>query len=209
MEIHWRNGDGIPGKEKEKIEARLRALAETHRDLIDIRINIKRSGHHRRGGQEVVIACQARGKEIVATREQPEAAVALNEAVDVLERQVVKLRDRRRTRRAERPAEPPRLGIVDSVNREEGYGFIRTDGGDKVYFHRVRPAGGRRARRPERRSGPGGSPGDNRGPCAAGSAGALTGLRCRQGDGRRIAPMTPRVMLPGALSMRAANGSAG
>lgn len=136
MEIHWRNGDGIPGKEKEKIEARLRALAETHRDLIDIRINIKRSGHHRRGGQEVVIACQARGKEIVATREQPEAAVALNEAVDVLERQVVKLRDRRRTRRAERPAEPPRLGIVDSVNREEGYGFIRTDGGDKVYFHR-------------------------------------------------------------------------
>ncbi len=136
MEIHWRNGDGIPEKEKGKIEGRLRALEETHKDLIDIRINIKRTGHHRHGGQEVVIACQARRKEIIASRTRPDAALALNEAVDVLERQIVKLRVKRRDRRTERPAGPPHLGIIDSINQKEGFGFILMDDGEKVYFHR-------------------------------------------------------------------------
>ena len=142
MEIHWRNGEGISAKEKEKVENRLHALAETNKDLIDVRINIKRTGHHRHGGQEVVIACQARKKEIVATRSRPDAALALNEAVDALERQILKLRDKRRDRRADRPAEPSFMGIVDSVNREEGFGFILTDDGEQVYFHRNAVHGG-------------------------------------------------------------------
>jgi len=136
MEIHWRNGNGIPKDEIDKIEARLRTLAETHEDLIDVRISIKPTGHHRHGGHEVSIACHARRKDIVAARTRPEVGLALNEAVDALERQVHKLRQKRRTKRAERPSLPPHLGIVDSVNREEGFGFILTDEGDKVYFHR-------------------------------------------------------------------------
>ena len=142
MEIHWRNGDGISEKEKGKIEGRLRALGETHKDLIDIRINIKRTGHHRHGGQEVVIACQARRKEIIASRTRPDAALALNEAVDVLERQIVKLRAKRRDRRTERSAGPPHLGIIDSINQKEGFGFILMDDGEKVYFHRNAVHGG-------------------------------------------------------------------
>lgn len=32
--------------------------------------------------------------------------------------------------------EPPHLGIADRIFREEGYGFILTDEGAQVYFHR-------------------------------------------------------------------------
>ena len=136
MEIHWRNGNGIPKTEIEKIEGRLQALAEKHKDLIDVRISIKPTAHHRHGGHEVSIACHARRKDIVAARTRPEVGLALNEAVDALERQVHKLRGKRRSKRTERPALPPFLGIIDSVNRDEGYGFILTDEGEKVYFHR-------------------------------------------------------------------------
>ena len=31
---------------------------------------------------------------------------------------------------------PPFLGVVDRVLRDDGYGFILTDGGEQVYFHR-------------------------------------------------------------------------
>ncbi|MDP3940486.1 MAG: HPF/RaiA family ribosome-associated protein [Deltaproteobacteria bacterium] len=142
MEIHWRNSNGIPKAAIDKIEARLQALAESHGDLIDVRISIKPTAHHRHGGHEVTIACHARRKEIVAARIRPEVGLALTEAVDALEKQVHKLRQKRRSKRTERPAAPPYLGIVDSVNREEGYGFILTDDGEKVYFHRNAVHGG-------------------------------------------------------------------
>jgi cold shock CspA family protein len=46
------------------------------------------------------------------------------------------MRERRTEQRSERPAAPPHLGIVDRIFREEGYGFVLTDGGEQVYFHR-------------------------------------------------------------------------
>jgi cold shock CspA family protein len=32
--------------------------------------------------------------------------------------------------------------VIDRVNTEEGYGFILTDGGERVYFHRNALKGG-------------------------------------------------------------------
>jgi cold shock CspA family protein len=31
---------------------------------------------------------------------------------------------------------PPHLGIVDRIFPEDGYGFVLTDAGEQVYFHR-------------------------------------------------------------------------
>ncbi len=141
MEIHWRNVE-VRDEERRAVEERLRALAEGHNDLIDVRIAAKPSRHHRRGGQEVRIACQARGKELVAARTREEVALALYEALDAFEREVRRLRDRRADRRNQRPAEPPHLGIVDRIFLDDGYGFILTDGGEQVYFHRNAVSGG-------------------------------------------------------------------
>ncbi|HME72916.1 MAG TPA: cold shock domain-containing protein, partial [Myxococcota bacterium] len=58
------------------------------------------------------------------------------------EREVRKLREIRSTHRDERRQTPPYLGIVDRVLQAAGYGFIVTDGGEKVYFHRNAVHGG-------------------------------------------------------------------
>jgi cold shock CspA family protein/ribosome-associated translation inhibitor RaiA len=137
MEIHWHHvGTTLRSEERAAIEERLRALAAGHDDLIDIRISGRESGHHRHGEKEVRIVCQARGKELVAARSRPDLGLALHEALDAFEREVHRLRERRRDLGLERPSEPPLLGIVDRVFRADGYGFLLTDAGDRVYFHR-------------------------------------------------------------------------
>jgi ribosome-associated translation inhibitor RaiA len=95
LEIHWRNMEEVRSEEREAVEQRIRALADGHSDLIDVRIAAKPSAHHRHGGQEVSIACLARGKELVASRTRPDLALALNDAVDAFVREVRRLRDRR------------------------------------------------------------------------------------------------------------------
>ncbi|MDJ0867411.1 MAG: cold shock domain-containing protein [Myxococcota bacterium] len=142
MEIHWRDMQDIEPAERDAIEARLRGLAEGHSDLIDVRISGRRTGHHRHGDQEVRITCQARGKELVAARTRADLGLALNEVIDAFEREVRRLRDRRTDRRADRSAPVGELGIVDRVLAEEGYGFILTDAGEQVYFHRNAVHGG-------------------------------------------------------------------
>ena len=136
MEIHWTHMDEVDDALRALAEERMRALAEGHTDLIDVRITGHHTQHHRHSAREVRITCQARGRELVVTREMDELGLALNEALDVFEREVKELRRRQRDRRSERPALPPHLGIVDRIFRSEGYGFVVTDSGEQVYFHR-------------------------------------------------------------------------
>jgi len=100
VEIHWRNMDEIEATQREAVERRLSALAEGQTDLIDLRIVAKPNNHHRHGGQEVRIACQARGAELVATRIGDDVGKALNEAVDAFVHEVRRLRDRRADHRS-------------------------------------------------------------------------------------------------------------
>jgi len=142
MEIHWKNLDEVRPDVRERIEERLRALAGDHGDLIDVRIAAKTTGHHVHGGQEVRIAGQARGKEqVVAARTRADVGQALDEVIDAFEREIRRMRDKRLDVRNGLPAEPPELGVIDRIFAGQGYGFILTDAGERVYFHRnaVRP----------------------------------------------------------------------
>lgn len=136
MEIHWVGLNEMDAAQRALAEARLRGLGEGHDDLIDLRITGHRTRHHHHGDQEVRIVCQARGHEIVAARTREDLGLALNEALDVFDREVQRLREKRRDRSRAAAAEPPALGVVDRIFRDEGYGFILTDGGEQVYFHR-------------------------------------------------------------------------
>lgn len=142
MEIHWVHAGELREEDREEAEARLASLAEGYTDLVDVRITARSSGHHKHGDKEIRITCDARGGELVAARTRPDLGLALNEALDSFEREVRRMRRRRRDRRSERPAEPPHLGIVDRIDRVEGYGFVITDGGLQVYFHRNAVRGG-------------------------------------------------------------------
>jgi CspA family cold shock protein len=136
MEIHWTHLDEIPERQRLACEERLRALAEERSELIQVRIVGRQSRHHRHGEREVTIASKIRGREIVATRQRPDLGEALDLALDVFEREVHRLHERSTDRRGERPPTPPHLGIVDQVRRQEGFGFVLTDAGLRVYFHR-------------------------------------------------------------------------
>lgn len=141
MEIHW-HGPIFSESDRSSAEAQIRALARDHTDLIDVHVDARVTSHHRHGGQEVRIAGTARGQKIIATRTRPDASLALREAVDAFEREVWRMRHRRTQQRVERAPQPPELGIIDEVVSARGYGFILTDGGERVYFHRNAVRGG-------------------------------------------------------------------
>ena len=142
MEIHWTHLSHLDPELREACEERLKRLAQNHSDLIDVRISGDSTRHHRRGGRSVRITCLARGQQIVAARERESLGLALNEVLDDFERAVHELRKRRIGRRAERPPEPPDLGVIDRCFRERDYGFALTDDGTQVYFHRNAVQGG-------------------------------------------------------------------
>jgi cold shock CspA family protein/ribosome-associated translation inhibitor RaiA len=142
MNIQWRNVPGLRDAERAAIERRLSALAAEHGDLIDVQIAAKPTQHHRHGGQEVRVSGHARGRDIVASRVRDDLPLALNETLDAFEREVRKLRGRRSDERTARVAEPPVLGVIDRVLADRGYGFIVTDSGESVYFHRNALHGG-------------------------------------------------------------------
>ena len=103
MEIHWVGMTELDEAERAAVEGRLTKLSNGHSDLIGVRVTGRKSGHHVHGEQEVRITCQARGTEFVAHRMRPDLTRALFEAIDVFEREVKKLRERRRDRRRVRP----------------------------------------------------------------------------------------------------------
>jgi len=142
MNLHWVHPETFRDEQRRLVEARLEELARGHGDLIDVRITARPTAHHRHGGQEVRITCEARRKEIVAARTRSDAGLALNEALDAFEREVRRMRHRRTQAREERPDSPPELGVIDEVRLAEGFGFILTDSGERVYFHRNAVRGG-------------------------------------------------------------------
>ena len=136
MEIHWHAAEAIPEAERAEVVGRLEALAGGRTDLIDIWIDVEESRHHRHGGDQVAIRCQARGRQIVSRRKADVVGLALREALEAFERDVREWREQRTEARSKRPALPPHLGIVDRIFPARGYGFLLTDGGEQVYFHR-------------------------------------------------------------------------
>jgi cold shock CspA family protein len=136
MQIHWRHPHAIPEEEREGAERRIEELARDHSNLIDLWIDVAENNHHKPGNESVTIRCQARGKEFICHGRADDPTLALRRALDSFARDVRKVRDRRTDRRVERPAAPPHLGVVDRLFAEEGYGFLLTDAGEQVYFHR-------------------------------------------------------------------------
>jgi ribosome-associated translation inhibitor RaiA len=108
VEIHWTNLDDLEEKDRQGAEVRFRKLGASHNDLIDLRITGKKNGHRARASEEVRIACQARGREIVAARSADQVGRALHDAMEAFEKEVWRLRKRRSNRRGGRGRNEPR-----------------------------------------------------------------------------------------------------
>lgn len=143
MQIHWRHPKAVSEAEREFALRHLEQLAEGHHDLTDLWIDVSAgSAHHRKGDERVSIRCQARRASIVAVGTGAEPGLALRAAIEKFEREIWRLRHRRADHRPRPKPGPPALGIVDRIIRDKDYGFLLTDGGEQVYFHRNALDGG-------------------------------------------------------------------
>lgn len=114
MEIHWVGLTDLEEAARSRAETRIERLTAGHQDLIDLRIAGRETNHHHTG-QEVRITCQARGRELVASRTATDFGLALHEALDAFEREVHRLREKRR----DRSRKPPRSGVAPQIPETE------------------------------------------------------------------------------------------
>jgi ribosomal subunit interface protein len=116
------------------IDERLARLAERYPALIRVHVTLKHGRHHQRGVEEVDIVATCPGATVRAAKPGEEMRDAVHAALDVLERQLAAHHEERRHFGKAPGARPS--GTIARVFTDRGYGFIRTDDGEEVYFHR-------------------------------------------------------------------------
>lgn len=118
MDIQWHVVTELSPSAREGAESRIAKLAEGQKDLIHVVVHVEGSNHHQHGAAEAKIRCQAKGRELIAHERDEEPEIALNRAVDVFEREVRSMRDKRRNHRGggRRAMAPP---AVDEDETEE------------------------------------------------------------------------------------------
>ena len=120
MEFHWDHLNEILPDKRREIEARIERVAASHHDLIDVRISGQASEHHHLGGKRARIACRARGTQVVAVRDAVSLELAVDEAVDLFERELRKLADRARSPDRKEAQRPGRSTESESESLESG-----------------------------------------------------------------------------------------
>jgi ribosome-associated translation inhibitor RaiA len=99
MQIHWAQFPDAMTEQRSAAEQRLQRLAQEDRHLGVVRIVARPLRHHRQGGQAVKLTGHVRGREIVVCEEGQGLGRALADAVESFERQIHRLRERRRAAR--------------------------------------------------------------------------------------------------------------
>jgi len=104
MDIQWHVVTDLDPGRRDAAEARIRKLGEGQKDLIHVVVHVEGSNHHQHGAAEAKIRCQAKGRELIAHEKDQEPEIALANAVEVFEREVRSMRQKRRDHRgAARP----------------------------------------------------------------------------------------------------------
>ena len=116
------------------IDDRLSRLLERYPTLIRVHVTLKHGRHHLHGAEEVDIIATCPGATVRAAKQEEEMRDALHAALDVLERELAAHHEERR--HFGKPPGPRPSGTIARVFKDRGYGFIVTDAGEEIYFHR-------------------------------------------------------------------------
>ena len=123
MDIQWHVVTGLAPSCREAAESRIKKLGEGQKDLIHVVVHVEGSKHHQHGAAEAKIRCQAKGRELIAHERDDEPEIALTRAVDVFEREVRAMREKRRDHRGGGRVRP----VIAEVDDEES---ASAEGGD-------------------------------------------------------------------------------
>jgi len=116
------------------IDARLARLGERYPKLIRVHVTLKHGRHHQHGAEEVDVVATYPGATLRAAKQEGEMRDALHAALDSLERELAQHHEERRHFGKAPGARPG--GKIVRIFTDRGYGFILTEEGEEVYFHR-------------------------------------------------------------------------
>jgi cold shock CspA family protein len=145
-EISFRNMDSSPALEQ-SIRSGIDELGQFHPRIISCRVVVEKGfRRHRKGNlYGIHVVLRVPGREIIVAHDpetnhaHEDPYVAVRDALHAARRE---LEDHvRRDRGKVKQHEAPDIGRVSKLVAEADYGFIETDAGDDVYFHRNSVAG--------------------------------------------------------------------
>lgn len=132
--IEGRNLEVLP-EWKEKVEEELTRLQKRYNDpIVNVRLEIIGTGHHRQGQFEVRIVATVPGNVLTVTRQGELVHPLLIEAFDVLDRRLQETSDTRQ-QKVKIHSESSIAGKILRIFPDEDYGFVETSDGTEVYFH--------------------------------------------------------------------------
>jgi ribosomal subunit interface protein len=141
IEIRFHNMDRSAAIEDD-IRERAKKLERFAEDIVSCRITVEAPHRRHRQGQLYRVAVDIRipGGEVVASRDpgadhsHEDVHVAVRDAFNAARRQ---LQDLVRARRGDtKPREEWPHGTITALHPEQDYGWITTDDGREIYFHR-------------------------------------------------------------------------
>jgi ribosomal subunit interface protein len=116
------------------VEERLQRLEERYPELIRVHVTLKHGRHHVHGTEEVDIVATCSGATLRAAKQEETMRDAIHAALDVLERELAAHHEARRHFGKVPGARAS--GTIARLFTDRGYGFILTENGEEIYFHR-------------------------------------------------------------------------
>jgi cold shock CspA family protein/ribosome-associated translation inhibitor RaiA len=117
------------------IEARVADLYPGH-DVTHVRVRLTRHDHRKPDdSKSVLVVVQIPGHTITAEKQAATFAEAIQDSFDALKLELEKIREKRASHNIDVTV-PPERGVVTKLFADKGYGFIATDDGTEVYFHK-------------------------------------------------------------------------
>jgi cold shock CspA family protein/ribosome-associated translation inhibitor RaiA len=132
--IEGRNLEILP-EWKAKVEEELARLQKRYNDpIVNARVEIIGTGHHRQGQFEIRIVATIPGNVLTVTRQGELVHPLIIESFDVLDRRLQETSDTRQ-QKVKNHQETSVTGKILRLFTDEDYGFIETGDGAEIYFH--------------------------------------------------------------------------
>jgi cold shock CspA family protein/ribosome-associated translation inhibitor RaiA len=117
------------------IESRVADLRPGH-DIKHVRVTLTKHDHRKAEDSfDVLVVMHIPGHTITARKQQDSFEEAIRDTFAAAKTELEKIREKRSTHEV-RVTAPPERGVVTKLFQDKGYGFIATEDGTEVYFHR-------------------------------------------------------------------------
>jgi cold shock CspA family protein/ribosome-associated translation inhibitor RaiA len=121
---------------KTSVEQYMEKLQKGFTDVTHARVTLEKNLHHKKGRVATVqVVLSVRGATMTANKTEKTFEEAIKASFLAIGRELKAYRGKQKSTEVRLPP-APLTGVIESLNRTKGHGFILIEGGDRVYFHR-------------------------------------------------------------------------